>query len=67
MNAIAVIASFFVSGLGQAIKGHFKRAIAFFVAEAISFVLLFVLIGFITLPIVWIWGMYDAYKLEPKK
>jgi len=25
-----------------------------------------VLIGFITFPLVWIWGIYDAYKVADK-
>jgi hypothetical protein len=33
-----------------------------FVAYSISWILMYVVIGFITTPILWIWGMYDAYK-----
>lgn len=32
------------------------------IIQAVNALLMFVLIGFITYPIVWIWGMYDAYK-----
>jgi len=36
------------------------------VAYTISALLMYVLIGFITTPILWIWGMYDAYKKAEK-
>jgi len=28
----------------------------------LSWLLMFVLIGFITTPVMWIWGMVDAYR-----
>jgi hypothetical protein len=37
-----------------------------FVGYSISILLMYVLIGFITTPILWIWGMFDAYKIAEK-
>lgn len=59
---VAVIASFFLPGLGQFINGQAGKGVAFLLAYAVSFVLLFVIIGFITMPVVWIWSMVDAYS-----
>ncbi len=59
---VAVIASFFLPGLGQFINGQAGKGVAFLMAYLVSFVLLFVFIGFITMPVVWIWSMVDAYS-----
>ncbi|GAX91207.1 hypothetical protein [Effusibacillus lacus] len=59
---IAAVLSFFFAGLGQIYNGQIGKGIGFIVAYFISVLLMFVLIGFITTPILWIWGMYDAYK-----
>ncbi|WP_170008321.1 DUF5683 domain-containing protein [Bacillus fonticola] len=59
---IAAVLSFFIAGLGQIYNGQIVKGILFIVAYAISGLLMFVLIGFITTPILWIWGMVDAYK-----
>lgn len=59
---VAVIASFFLPGLGQFINGQAGKGVAFLMAHLVSFVLLFVFIGFITMPVVWIWSMVDAYS-----
>ena len=63
---IAAIASFFFAGLGQIYNGEFVKAIAFMVVQVINILLMFVLIGFLTYPIVWIFGIYDAYKTAEK-
>src|SRR4051812_8660183 len=60
--AIALILSFFFSGLGQIYNDEIKKGIWIIVAHAISIVLIFVLIGLVTTPIIWIWSMIDAYK-----
>ena len=57
---IAGIASFLLPGLGQLLQGRLAEGVGFFLAFCISIVLLFVLIGFILLPVVYIWSIYDA-------
>ncbi|MDQ0339916.1 TM2 domain-containing membrane protein YozV [Caldalkalibacillus uzonensis] len=59
---LASVLSFFFAGLGQFYNGHFGKGVAFIVVQAVNILLMFLLIGFITYPIVWIWGIYDAYK-----
>lgn len=57
---IAIVLSFFFPGLGQLYNGEIKKGILFIVCYAISIVLMFVIIGFFTAFIVWIWAMVDA-------
>ncbi|MBE1556978.1 TM2 domain-containing membrane protein YozV [Filibacter limicola] len=59
---IAAVLSFFWSGLGQIYNGQILKGLVLIVIQMINGLLMFVLIGFITYPIVWIWGIYDAYK-----
>jgi TM2 domain-containing membrane protein YozV len=58
----ATILSFFIMGLGQIYNGQIGKGIMFIVLYAISWLLMFVLVGFITTPILWIWGMVDANR-----
>jgi TM2 domain-containing membrane protein YozV len=59
---VAAVLSFFWCGLGQIYNGEIGKGVLMLVLYAISVVLLFVLIGFLTTPVLWIWGMVDAYK-----
>ncbi len=59
---VAAVLSFFYCGLGQIYNGQIFKGILMFVAYSISILLMYVMIGFITTPILWIWGMYDAYR-----
>ena len=59
---IAAILSFFWTGVGQIYNGQIVKGIILILVQLVNSALMFVLIGFITYPIVWIWGMYDAYK-----
>ncbi len=63
---LAAVFSFFYMGLGQIYNGQIAKGIAFIVAYSISIVLIFILIGIITTPILFIYGMYDAYKSAEK-
>jgi TM2 domain-containing membrane protein YozV len=58
--SLATILSFFFMGLGQIYNGQIGKGILFIVSYGISFLLMFIIIGFITTPILWIWGMIDA-------
>jgi TM2 domain-containing membrane protein YozV len=59
---IAAILSFFWAGLGQIYNGQLLKGIGFIILYAFSVLLCFILIGFIILPIVWIIGIWDAYR-----
>lgn len=58
----AAVLSFLWCGLGQIYNGQIGKGVLMMVVYVISFLLIFVLIGIITTPILWIWGMVDAYK-----
>ncbi|PUB10212.1 hypothetical protein [Paenisporosarcina sp. OV554] len=59
---IAAVLSFFWTGVGQIYNGQIMKGLILIVVQMINAALMFVLIGFITFPLVWIWGIYDAYK-----
>jgi TM2 domain-containing membrane protein YozV len=59
---IAAVLSFFWAGVGQIYNGQIIKGLILIVVQMVNAALMFVLIGFITYPIVWIWGVYDAYK-----
>ena len=63
---IAAVASFFFSGLGQIYNGEIKKGFLLIFIQVINVILFFVLIGFITYPITWAYGIYDAYKSAEK-
>lgn len=65
-GGLAVVFSFFITGLGQLYNGEVGKAVAFFGAQVVSAFLMFLLIGFITTPALWIWSMVDAYKSAEK-
>lgn len=64
---VAAVLSFFVCGLGQIYNGQILKGIIMIVCYMISWWLMFILIGFITTPILWIYGIYDAYKKAESK
>lgn len=59
---LAAVASFFFSGLGQIYNGEIGKGMLLIFVQVINVLLFFVLIGFITYPITWAYGIYDAYK-----
>ncbi|WP_035513056.1 DUF5683 domain-containing protein [Halalkalibacillus halophilus] len=59
---LAVVLSFFISGLGQIYNGQIIKGLVTIGIQAINAVLMFVIIGFVTYFLVWVWAMYDAYK-----
>lgn len=63
---LAAVLSFFFTGLGQIYNGQIGKGILFIIIQIINIGLMFLVIGFITYPIVWIWGMFDAYRTAEK-
>src|SRR6266446_9571509 len=59
---LAAVLSFFICGLGQIYNGQIFKGISMIIAYGISVLLIFAIIGLITTPILWIWGMVDAYR-----
>jgi TM2 domain-containing membrane protein YozV len=63
---VAAVLSFFWSGLGQIYNGEIGKGILLLILYVISAMLMFAIIGFITTPALWIYGMVDAYKTAEK-
>ena len=59
---LAAVLSFFWPGLGQIYNGEIGKGLLIMFVQIINALLMLVLIGFITAPIVLIWSIYDAYK-----
>jgi TM2 domain-containing membrane protein YozV len=58
---IALLASFFVPGLGSMINGEVAKGVGILVGYCISLVLLLVIVGVVGVIGFWIWGMVDGY------
>ncbi|MGH2367769.1 MAG: hypothetical protein ACRDI2_06180 [Chloroflexota bacterium] len=59
---LAAILSFLWCGLGQIYNGQILKGVIFAAVYFISALLIFIVIGLVTTPILWIWGMVDAYR-----
>jgi TM2 domain-containing membrane protein YozV len=57
---VATLLSFLHPGLGQFYNGQIGKGIAHLAVMAVSYVLMFVVVGFVTATIMWIWSMVDA-------
>jgi TM2 domain-containing membrane protein YozV len=64
--SIATILSFFYMGLRQIYNGQIGKGVIFIILYGISVALMWVVIGFVTTPILWIWGMVDANNSAKK-
>lgn len=60
--AVAVVLSFFWAGLGQLYNGQIAKGIIFLTVYGLCALSCYIIIGFVTTPIVWIIGMVDAYS-----
>ncbi|WP_026699662.1 hypothetical protein [Salibacterium aidingense] len=63
---LAAVLSAIWCGLGQIYNGQIGKGVLFMIIQFINALLMFVLIGLITYPIFWIYGMVDAYKKAEK-
>ena len=63
---LAAVASFFFSGLGQIYNGEILKGVLLMVIQVINVLLMCVVIGLVTYPLVWIYGIWDAYKSAEK-
>lgn len=59
---VAAVLSFLISGLGQIYNGQILKGLIIIGVQVINVLLTAIIIGFLTGGIVWIWGIYDAYK-----
>jgi TM2 domain-containing membrane protein YozV len=65
-EVMGAVVNFFFPGVGHMILGKVGMGIAIFCAYLVSLVLCFFIIGFILLPIIVIWSIYDAYTYAKK-
>ncbi len=63
---LAAILSFLINGVGQIYNGEIVKGIIIIVVQIVNALLMTIVIGFITWPIVWIWSIYDAYKVAQR-
>lgn len=63
---LAAVASFLLSGLGQIYNGEILKGVLLMVIQVINVLLMFVVIGFVTYPLVWVYGIWDAYRSAEK-
>ncbi len=63
---IAAVLSLIVAGLGQIYNGQILKGVLFIVAQIINGALLYVVIGFITMPLVGLWAVIDAYLVAKR-
>jgi TM2 domain-containing membrane protein YozV len=64
--ALAVVASFFIPGLGSKLNEKVGKGIGILVAYIAALALILLLVGLVAAPAVWIWGMVagnnDAHR-----
>ena len=58
---LAAFLSLVIPGLGQAYNGQLLKGIAFFIIQSINAFLIFILIGLLTVPLFWLYTIWDAY------
>jgi TM2 domain-containing membrane protein YozV len=63
---LAAVLSFFWMGLGQIYNGQIAKGVLFMIAYGFSWLLMFLLIGFITTPVLFVIGIWDAYRSAEK-
>lgn len=59
---LAAVLSFFWPGLGQIYNGQISKGLLFVVLAVVFGWLMMVVIGFLLYPVLWVYGIYDAYR-----
>ena len=65
-EALALILSFIIPGVGEMYAGKVGKGIIILLLAILSAALIMLLIGFILYPIVWIYSMIDSYNLAKR-
>ena len=63
---VAAVLSFLFCGLGQIYNGEIAKGIVILIAQIVNVLLMFVGVGLITYPLLWIIGVWDAYTIATK-
>jgi TM2 domain-containing membrane protein YozV len=61
-SGLAAVLSFFWCGLGQIYNGQIGKGLILGFLYLVSLFLIIAVVGIITTPILWIYGMVDAYR-----
>jgi TM2 domain-containing membrane protein YozV len=59
---VAAVLSALWCGLGQIYNGEIAKGLIFVVLHFVSILAMVILIGWLTTPVLWVWGMVDAYQ-----
>ncbi|MCG1009831.1 hypothetical protein J4760_07335 [Salinicoccus sp. ID82-1] len=65
-SGVAAVLSALINGLGQIYNGQILKGIIIILIQMVNGALTFVLVGYIFLPIVWIYAVIDAYRSAEK-
>lgn len=60
--ALAAVLSALITGLGQIYNGQIGKGLLMLFLQIIAVVMTAILIGFLIIPVIWVWTIYDAYK-----
>ena len=63
-NVLAAICNVFIPGLGQLVQGRILAALLFFAAAGVAYLTIFIAIGYILVPVVYLWAIIDAAKFK---
>ena len=63
-NVLAAICNVFIPGLGQLVQGRIFAALLFFLGAGIAYATIIIAIGYILVPIVYLWAIIDAAKFK---
>jgi len=63
---LAAVFSFLICGLGQIYNGQILKGLILMACYAVSWWMTILLVGWAFVPVLWIWGIYDAYRNAEK-
>jgi TM2 domain-containing membrane protein YozV len=63
---LAAVLSFLISGLGQIYNGQIVKGLVVLAIQSINIALTQILIGWVPLIIVWVWAIFDAYRVAER-
>ncbi|WP_434121270.1 hypothetical protein [Salinicoccus roseus] len=65
-SGVAAVLSALINGLGQIYNGQILKGIFIILLQVINGALTIILIGYVFLPIVWLYSVIDAYRSAEK-
>ena len=65
-SGVAAVLSALINGLGQIYNGQILKGIFIILLQVINGALTIILIGYVFLPIVWLYAVIDAYRSAEK-